>query len=278
MVRYCALASGSNGNSYYIAKGNTSVLIDAGINSKHLHLRMLSLGINPASISAIFITHEHTDHICGLAVFSKRYDIPVYITKGTYESSRLQLPDYLVHFINPNSVVNLTDLTVYGIPKYHDAKEPCSFFVSDGTINITVLTDLGRICDNVKKAIRLSDILFLESNFDEDMLLNGRYPYHLKNRIRGGWGHLSNKLSLEAFLENKSERLKHLILGHLSGENNKVELVEQLFEPHCSEIKLSVAKRTEPTSLFQIALQSLEQELFIEKYTYQSIQILSINQ
>ena len=277
MIRYAALASGSNGNSYYIAKGNTAVLIDAGINSKHLHLRMAALGINPATISAIFVTHEHTDHICGLAVFVKRYQIPVYLTQGTYESSRLMLPDYLLNFIKPNSVVNLSDLSVYGIPKYHDAHEPCSFLISDGQFNISVLTDLGRICDNVKKAIRIADILFLEANYDEQMLLTGRYPYHLKNRIKGGWGHISNDLSLGAFLENKTKRLKHLILGHLSGENNTVDLVEGLFEPHCSEIKLSVAKRTESTALFEIA-KPLQPEVHIEHYSYQSIQVISIQQ
>lgn len=274
MIRYAALASGSNGNSYYIAKGNTSILIDAGINSKHLHLRMASLGINPASINAIFITHEHTDHISGLSVFLKRYQIPVYLTVGTYESSRLQLPSYLINFIKPNSVVNLEDLSVYGIPKYHDAQEPCSFLVSDGELNISVLTDLGRICENVKKAIRIADILFLEANYDEEMLLTGRYPYHLKNRIKGGWGHLSNTISLEAFIENKSERLKHLILGHLSGENNSVELVERVFEPHCQDFKMSVAKRTESTPLFEISKQ-VQTEIYVEEYSYQSIQIIT---
>ncbi|WP_313190788.1 MBL fold metallo-hydrolase [Sphingobacterium sp.] len=274
MIRYAALASGSNGNSYYIAKGNTSILIDAGINSKHLHLRMASLGINPASINAIFITHEHTDHISGLSVFLKRYQIPVYLTVGTYESSRLQLPSYLINFIKPNSVVNLEDLAVYGIPKYHDAQEPCSFLVSDGELNISVLTDLGRICENVKKAIRIADILFLEANYDEEMLLTGRYPYHLKNRIKGGWGHLSNKISLEAFIENKSKRLKHLILGHLSGENNSVELVERVFAPHCQEFKMSVAKRTESTPLFEISKQ-VQTEIYVEEYSYQSIQIIT---
>lgn len=277
MIRYAALASGSNGNSYYIAKGNTAVLIDAGINNKHLHLRMAALGMNPATISAIFVTHEHTDHISGLAVFVKRYQIPVYLTQGTYQSSRLQLPEYLINFITPNSVVNLEDLSVYGIPKYHDAQDPCSFLVSDGQINISVLTDLGRICDNVKKAIRIADILFLEANYDEQMLLTGRYPYHLKNRIKGGWGHISNSLSLEAFLQNKTERLKHLILGHLSGENNTVDLVENLFQPHCSQIKLSVAKRTESTSLFEIAKQ-IQTEVFVEHYSYQSIQVIDIQQ
>lgn len=271
MIRYCALASGSNGNSYYIAKGNTAILVDVGINNKHLHLRMASLGINPASIDAIFITHEHTDHICGLAVFAKRYQIPVYLTVGTYESSRIQLPEYLLHFIKADSIVNVGDLSVYGIPKYHDAKEPCSFMVTDGEINISVLTDIGRICVNVMKAIEISDVLFLESNFDEDMLQNGRYPYYLKNRIRGGEGHLSNRISMDAFLAHRSSRMKHLILGHLSGENNRVELVEELFAPHCVEMILSVAKRTEPSALFQIA-RPVETEISYTSITYQSIQ------
>ncbi len=273
MIRYCALASGSNGNSYYIAKGNTAILVDVGINNKHLHLRMASLGINPASIDAIFITHEHTDHICGLAVFAKRYQIPVYLTVGTYESSRIQLPEYLLHFIKADSIVNVGDLSVYGIPKYHDAKEPCSFMVTDGEINISVLTDIGRICANVMKAIEISDVLFLESNFDEDMLQNGRYPYYLKNRIRGGEGHLSNRISMDAFLAHRSSRMKHLILGHLSGENNRVELVEELFAPHCVEMKLSVAKRTEPSALFEIA-RPVETEISYSSITYQSIQIV----
>ena len=273
MIRYCALASGSNGNSYYIAKGNTAILVDVGINNKHLHLRMASLRINPASIDAIFITHEHTDHICGLAVFAKRYQIPVYLTVGTYESSRIQLQEYLLHFIKADSIVNVGDLSVYGIPKYHDAKEPCSFMVTDGEINISVLTDIGRICANVMKAIEISDVLFLESNFDEDMLQNGRYPYYLKNRIRGGEGHLSNRISMDAFLAHRSSRMKHLILGHLSGENNRVELVEELFAPHCVEMMLSVAKRTEPSALFEIA-RPVETEISYTSITYQSIQIV----
>lgn len=275
MVRYAALASGSNGNSYFVAKDDTAILVDVGINNKHLHLRMASLQINPASISAIFITHEHTDHICGLSVFAKRYQIPVYITRGTYESSRLQLPDYLVNFISPNAAVTIGPLTVYGIPKYHDAKEPCSFLVSDGQINVAVMTDLGRVCDNVKKAIRIADVLFLEANYDEDMLRNGRYPYYLKNRISGGWGHISNAASVAALIESKSNRLKHVILGHLSGENNTVGLVEEVFAPHCTDVKMSVAKRTEPTSLFEISLMPMP-ELHVETFHYQSIEIISV--
>lgn len=267
-MKYSALASGSNGNSYYIANGKDAVLVDVGINTKHMELRMAKLGINPASISAIFITHEHSDHIRGLSVFCKRYQIPVYITAGSYEGSRLHLPDHLVHIILPNAKIDVGSISVYGIPKYHDAKEPCSFLLSDGTFNIGILTDLGRACENVKHVIKHADVLLLEANYDEDMLEKGRYSFYLKNRIRSGWGHISNRLSLEVFLESRTPRLRHLILSHLSGQNNTVDLVYDTFAPHCSDIKLSVATRYEETEIFDIHNLSsdLKKEVRIEEY------------
>ncbi|UIR56065.1 MBL fold metallo-hydrolase [Sphingobacterium sp. SRCM116780] len=252
-MKYCAIASGSNGNCYYISKGDSAILIDAGINSKHIHLRMDNVGILPTQIKAVFITHEHTDHIRGLSVFVKKYNIPVYITKGSYEGTRLHLPPHLVHIIAPDAVTEIGTLRIYGIPKYHDAKEPCSFLVSDGSHNIAVLTDIGRPCKNVQHVIKHADVLLLESNYDEEMLRNGRYSYFLKNRISSGWGHLSNTIALELFNTHRSSRLKHLVLTHLSGENNTVELVHAAFEPHCQQIILSVATRYKETELFSMA-------------------------
>ena len=251
-MKYCSIASGSNGNCYYVSKGEDAVLIDVGINTKHVLLRMERLGIDPKGIKAIFITHEHSDHIKGLSVFSKRFQIPVYITSGSYQGTKLKMPEELIHIIRADQKVQIGELGVMGIPKYHDAKEPCSFVVTDGMLNISIMTDLGRGCDNVKHVIAHSDILLLESNYDEQMLHQGRYSYFLKNRISGGWGHLSNAAALSLFLEHKSTRLKHLILGHLSGENNTVELVDELFRPHCDGIVLSIAERTHETPLFCI--------------------------
>ncbi|MGO1520194.1 MAG: MBL fold metallo-hydrolase [Sphingobacterium sp.] len=254
MIRYCALASGSNGNSYFIAKDDTAILVDAGINCKQLQLRMQEREIDPSSIRAVFITHEHVDHVKGLSVFVKRHKIPVYLTSGTYTALRTELPADLLNFIPVNAHIQLGALSIFGVPKYHDASEPCSFFISDGRLNIAVLTDIGRICENVKKTIAQSDVLFLEANYDEELLRCGRYPIYLKNRIRGGWGHLSNTSALDAFLTHKSSRLKHLILGHLSAENNTEELVYSLFEPHCrQQVRLSIARRTEPTPLFELS-------------------------
>lgn len=251
-MKYCSIASGSNGNCYYVTNGNDAVLIDIGINTKHVLIRMERLGINPESISAIFITHEHTDHIRGLSVFSKRFQIPVYITKGSYEGSKLHMPEHLVHFIQINETVCVGGLNIKAIPKIHDAKEPCSFMISDGAVNVAILTDIGVGCDNVKQVIAESDVLLLESNYDEEMLRTGRYSYFLKNRISGGLGHISNVVAKQLFLENKSERLRHLILGHLSGQNNTVEIVQDTFQEHCNDIRLSIATRESETEIFEI--------------------------
>lgn len=256
-LRYCAIASGSNGNCYFVGNEKDAVLVDVGINTKHVELRMARLGISPESINAIFITHEHTDHVRGLSVFCKRYQIPVYLTEGTYKGTKLQLPSDLVNIINADEMISIGSLQVQAIPKCHDAKEPCSFMVSNGLVNIAVLTDLGRGCANVKYAIHQSDVLFLEANYDEDMLRNGRYSYFLKNRISSGWGHISNKEALELLIENRSSRLKHLILTHLSGQNNTVDIVQHTFQQYCEGIEMSIATRTEETVLFSYGERAL---------------------
>lgn len=271
-MKYCALASGSNGNCYYLENGGDAVLIDVGINAKQVELRMANLNIVPSTIKAIFITHEHTDHIRGLAVFCKRYQVPVYMTAGSYRGSRLQLPEHLLHVIKQDQMVEVGTLMVCGVPKYHDAEEPCSFVVSNGEMNVGILTDIGRVCDNVKRVISEADVLLLEANYDEELLNTGSYPYFLKNRIQDGWGHLANHMALQIVLTCRKRRLRHLILGHLSGRNNSVELVYQTFSPHFPGITLSIATRYQETELFdsRILLPVLAKEPLLQQVSLQT--------
>lgn len=251
-MKYCALASGSNGNSYYIAKNEDAVLIDIGINCKQIELRMANLQLNPHSVKGIFITHEHTDHIRGVSVFARRYRTPMYMTKGTFHSSNLNVPLELVHIIDEKEQVEIGQLTVSAFPKLHDAAEPCSFTVSDGKNNVAIITDIGTICDHVIHAVKNTEVLILESNYDDDMLMQSNYPYFLKERIAGNLGHLSNKSSLELFVNHRSHRLKHVILSHLSGQNNTVEKALANFAPYCKDIELTIATRDKETKLYQI--------------------------
>ena len=253
-MRYCALASGSNGNSYYVGSSDSSVLIDIGISCKQVERRMMNVGLRPDSVKGIFITHEHSDHTRGVSVFAKRYKIPVYITEGTYKASRLNIAADLIRMIGPDDKVEIGSLTVNSFSKMHDAAEPCSFTVSDGQYNIAVITDIGTACENVIKAVQNTEVLILESNYDKEMLEKGPYPYFLKRRISGTYGHLSNESSLHLFKKHRSEKLRHIILSHLSDKNNSVKKVFEAFSPHCADhIRLDVATREQETDLFYMS-------------------------
>lgn len=252
-MRYCAIASGSNGNCYYVGSSEGGILIDVGISCKQIERRMANVGVLPNAIQGIFVSHEHSDHIRGVSVFARRYQVPVYITEGTYRASRLNLPEALLKFIQPDDEVVLNSLKIQSFSKQHDAAEPCSFLISKGQNKIAVITDVGTACENVIKAVQSAEILFLESNYDEEMLENGPYPYFLKRRIAGSHGHLSNKSSLQLFHTHGSPRLKHLILSHLSAKNNTEQKVYDTFLPYCgTQIRLDVASRERETELFYI--------------------------
>lgn len=252
-MRYCAIASGSNGNCYYVGSSEGGILIDAGISCKQIERRMATVGLLPSSIQGIFVSHEHSDHIRGVSVFARRYQVPVYITQGTYNASRLNLPEALLKFIQPDDEVVINNLKIQSFSKQHDAAEPCSFLISNDQNKIAVITDIGTACENVIKAVQSAEILFLESNYDEEMLENGPYPFYLKRRISGTHGHLSNSSSLQLFHDHRSPRLKHLILSHLSAKNNTEQKVYDTFSPYCgTQIRLDVASRERETALFHI--------------------------
>jgi phosphoribosyl 1,2-cyclic phosphodiesterase len=253
MTLYIAsLNSGSNGNCYYIGNGRESVLIDAGIPCRETERRMRRLGLSLSTVKAIFISHEHDDHIRGLEVLSKRYQLPVYISDSTREQLRISLEPELVMRLDPCEPVVAGALTVTPFPKTHDASNPCSFVVSSPTVRIGIFTDLGVVCEQLIHHFRQCHAAFLETNYDEQLLDEGRYPHFLKNRIRGGFGHLSNRQALDLFVRHRPAFMSHLFPSHLSRDNNRPELVQTLFEKEANGTKIVIASRDQETELYAI--------------------------
>jgi phosphoribosyl 1,2-cyclic phosphodiesterase len=253
MTLYVAsLNSGSNGNCYYIGNNRESVLIDAGIPCRETERRMRRLGLSLSTVKAIFISHEHDDHIRGLEVLSRRYQLPVYISENTHRQLPLALEPKLVMRLDPREPVTTGDLTVTPFPKTHDASDPCSFVVSSPTVRIGIFTDLGVVCEQLIHHFRQCHAAFLETNYDEHLLDKGRYPHFLKNRIRGGFGHLSNRQALDLFIRHRPAYMSHLFLSHLSRDNNRPELVQALFEKEAQGTRIVIASRDQETELYAI--------------------------
>jgi len=244
--------SGSNGNCYYIGNDNDAVLIDAGISCRETEKRMKRLGLGMENIKAIFISHEHSDHITGVRVLSKKYQLPVYITDTTQRMGGLELQEKLVRRFAADKPIIIGSLHIIPFQKSHDAGDPHSFVVSSGSVNVGIFTDIGNACKQVIHYFRQCHAAFLEANYDEEMLMNGSYPATLKKRISNGYGHLSNKEALDLFLKYRPAFMSHLILAHLSENNNDPELVSKLFFPHANGVKIVVASRYNETPVYHI--------------------------
>ncbi len=226
---FFSLASGSSGNCIYLASGETRLLIDAGISAKRMEGYLLSNFIQPESIAAILITHEHSDHVCGLKVFLKKHPLPVYATAGTIRGIKAQkgnetIPDELFHVIKPGDSFTIDSVQVNVCVTSHDANGSVAYsFLAEGK-KVAMATDLGCITPEIVSHLSAADILYLESNYDRYMLLAGSYPYHLKQRIMGERGHLSNEDSARLVAHVLQEKLRYIILAHLSKENNVPDL------------------------------------------------------
>jgi phosphoribosyl 1,2-cyclic phosphodiesterase len=253
MTLYIAsLNSGSNGNCYYIGNNEEAVLIDAGLSCRETERRMRRLGLSLDRVKAIFISHEHDDHIRGLEILSRRYQLPVYITGPTLEQCRFPPDAPLVRSFCDGEAVAIGGLSVRAFSKSHDASDPYSFVVASPTVRIGVFTDLGVVCDNLIRHFAQCHAAFLESNYDEEMLEKGRYPWPLKNRIRSGNGHLSNRQAFELFAAYRPPFMSHLLLAHLSQDNNRPELAQALFESQAGGTVVSVASRHGESEVYAI--------------------------
>jgi len=247
-----SLNSGSNGNCYYVGNDNEAVLIDAGISCRETEIRMKRLGLLLRKVKAVFISHEHSDHINGVSVLSKKYQIPVFVTPDTKREGRLNLKEDLSFSFKAYEPVTIGNISITPFPKLHDASDPHSFVVASDTVKVGVFTDIGSPCEHVIRNFQQCHAVFLESNYDEEMLETGRYPIQLKNRIRDGKGHLSNKQALDLFLQHRPSFMSHLLLSHLSDQNNTHKIVRQLFSKKSGNTKIIIASRSKETPVFHI--------------------------
>ena len=251
-----SLNSGSNGNCYYIGNGSEAVLVDVGISCRETEKRMKQLGLDMKKVRAIFVSHEHGDHIKGVSVLANKYKLPIYITKLTAKHGP-RLISHLAKTFTADEPVIVGQLFVTAFAKHHDAVDPHSFIVRYNNITVGVFTDIGKVCKQVIHYFKQCHAAFLETNYDEALLESGRYPLHLKNRIRGGEGHLSNKQALELFTTHRPPFMTHLLLTHLSKENNTPELAAELFTKHADGTTIIVASRYEATNIFTITAEGI---------------------
>jgi phosphoribosyl 1,2-cyclic phosphodiesterase len=228
-LRVCLLASGSKGNSLFIDAGKTKFLIDAGLSAREILHRLASIGIEGSELNGIFISHEHTDHTRGAGTLARRLGIPVFISYAAHnQSSEIFKRNEVVNFESGCSFM-FRDVLIDPFPITHDSSDPVGFAIETPQGRIGVATDLGIATRLVKEKLKGSRMLVLESNHDEDMLLNGPYPWHLKQRIRSRHGHLSNSESVELLNELINPRLEGVFLAHLSEVNNDPAIAANVF-------------------------------------------------
>ena len=219
-MRFCSLGSGSSGNALVVECGTTRVMMDCGFTLAGTKERLERAGLAPRDITAIVVTHEHDDHLGGVARFAKRHAIPVYLTRGTSHWLPPDFPAVLVRFIDPHTPFAIGDVAVEPFPVPHDAREPVQYVFSDGASRLGVLTDLGTPTSHVQEKLSGCHALVIECNHDREMLMNGDYPVGLKHRIAGRFGHLDNAAAGHLVASLDRSRLTHLIAAHLSRQNN----------------------------------------------------------
>lgn len=235
-LKFCSLASGSSGNCQYIASDETGLLLDAGLSGKYIKNALEQIDESFEFIKGILITHEHSDHIKGVGVLMRRYDLDVYVTEKTWEamSEKIgKIKEEKVKIIKNDEAFHIGDIEVHPYPIAHDASDPVCYAFSRNDAKICIATDLGHASNDMIEHIKDCDLLMLESNHDVNMLMSGKYPYYLKKRVASNVGHLSNETAAELAMEViRHGRANHILLAHLSKENNFPELAMETVKTH----------------------------------------------
>jgi len=231
MLRFCSLGSGSSGNATLIeaSSGITTsrVLVDCGFTQRELKARLARAGLEVSDIDAIFVTHEHGDHIGCTVALSKRHGIPIWMSRGTWRAAGQPELGGLLHFARDGDCISLGDVQLMPYTVPHDAHEPLQPCFSDGALRLGVLTDAGSITAHLLDQLKGCHALLLECNHDREMLAASRYPWSLKQRISGRLGHLSNDTAGEILAACMHGGLRHVVAAHLSRENNRPEIVRE---------------------------------------------------
>lgn len=263
---FFSVASGSSGNCICLGSDQCHVMIDAGISGKRIEEGMNTYDYTTSDMDGVLITHEHSDHIQGLGVIARKYGLPIYATKGTADailqsSSVGKIDPSLFHVIEAGKTFFIGNLEIYPMSISHDAADPVAYLVSDGRHRVGVVTDLGYYDADIASHMEGLDALLLEANHDIHMLQVGAYPYPLKQRILGERGHLSNETSGQLLGQILHDGMQHILLGHLSKENNYDELAYETVRLEISlgdnpyrgnDFPIEVAKRDRPSSLIRL--------------------------
>ena len=262
MLKFCSLYSGSSGNCLYVSSNNTKILIDCGTSCKKICEGLASINSSIEDIDAILVTHEHSDHVQGLGLVSKKFNIPVYANLETWnamEKQKEKIDERNINIFENDNDFLLNELTIHPFSTPHDAANPCGFNIHNGKRKLSIATDLGHMDNSIFKQLEHSSFVLLESNYDPEILKVSRYPFHLKQRIAGPNGHLSNETAGKTISALMKKDLKEVMLGHLSKENNFPELAlktvyDELGTKNITEenISIKIANRNCPSKLIKI--------------------------
>ncbi len=257
IVKVCLLASGSKGNSLYVESGESRILVDAGLSAREIVRRLAVIGVDAADLDGLFVSHEHVDHVRGVGVLARRYHLPVYASYPTHRAIGKSLQEVPVTEFETGYSFVFRDLLVDPFPITHDACDPVGFTFESSEGKIGVATDFGVATRLVADKLKQCRVLVLESNHDEEMLINGPYPWHLKQRIKSRHGHLSNNDSAALLSDLLGSGLEGLFLAHLSEVNNDPAVARNvtrnlLTSQNVCSPRLIVGEQHQPSEIFNL--------------------------
>lgn len=266
MLKFISFGSGSSGNCYILFTETDALMIDAGIGTRMLKRRFVEYGLSLSKVHNIIITHDHADHVKSVGVLSHEHDVPVYATAKVHEGIRHnycvrhKIEPQLVKTINKGETIQIGKFSVTPFNVPHDSQDNVGYSIVNGDVTFCIITDAGTVTDEMKPFIAKANHLVIEANHDEQMLKNGHYPQHLKQRILSDTGHLSNINCAKALAESATEKLRNVWLCHLSEENNHPELARKTVEEALAsggfdvngKLRLTVLKRTTPSDIYEL--------------------------